>query len=283
MRNPQHTILIVCEGDNTEPLFFNSIRDLLKSGEFKIGDIEITIRPEPRVEDNDEPEIASPHKQKRKQQQLRKVNTIHETEVITGIPPLKWVLEAQKDLADGTFNEAWTVFDHDNHPARKEAFEAAKQEIIGKKVNIAFSSISFEYYLLLHFERIYYRFEKSECRMGKKLLNCNSGDCEHDCYGSKCVGGYLRNSGYFSGSTKVRKSVFPFIKDKLEIAFENSAWLRLQSEQNEQDIPEYDRNPYITTDDIVKRLTGIETNWIWILTNKKYQFKNFAIFIDNQK
>ncbi|MDO9614274.1 MAG: hypothetical protein Q7J86_07075, partial [Bacteroidota bacterium] len=89
--------------------------------------------------------------------------------------------------------------------------------------------------------------------------------------------------GYFSGSTKVRKSVFPFIKDKLEIAFENSAWLRLQSEQNEQDIPEYDRNPYITTDDIVKRLTGIETNWIWILTNKKYQFKNFAIFIDNQK
>lgn len=55
----------------------------------------------------------------------------------------------------------------------KEAFKEAEKEIDGKTVNIAFSSRSFEYYLLLHFEYLYYDFQSTECGErinGKKVL-----------------------------------------------------------------------------------------------------------------
>lgn len=62
------------------------------------------------------------------------------------------------------YDEVWVFFDKDGHPKAKEAFEMARiTEIDGKKINIAFSSRCFEYYLLLHFEPLYRAFEKSEC------------------------------------------------------------------------------------------------------------------------
>ena len=282
MKNSEYSILIICEGEKTEPFFFNSIRDLIIDEAYQIGNVEITIRPNPSTEDNEE-QKSSPNKPKRKKQQLRNVK--NEPEITEGRPPLKWILEAQKELADGTFNEAWTVFDHDNHPTRKEAFEEAEKEIEGttEKVRIAFSSISFEYYLLLHFERIYKAFEKSECRIGKKTLKCNSGEHELDCFGKKCVGGYMRNKGYLTGSTKTSTSVFPLVKDRMQLAFENAAWLRFQSHSLYPDTPKYDSNPYVTIDRLIKRLIGVNETWTWIDLDRWHVFTNLSVYISKEK
>ena len=188
MSEPYYTILLIVEGKNTESLFFNSIRDEIINGTINIGRISITIRPEPDLDptDNGKEQIGL---KKRKTRQTKIASVGEKPTTIDAPLPLKWVLEGQnEELKTGTFNEVWTVFDHDNHPARKEANDQAKVIVEGKKVRIAFSSIAFEYYLLLHFERVYKSFKKSECRKGKIVLNCSSGTHPDDCKGNLCIG-----------------------------------------------------------------------------------------------
>ncbi len=55
-------------------------------------------------------------------------------------------------------DELWVVFDKDGYTKHHEAFCKAKDN----GVNIAFSSISFEYWLLLHFEYTSSSFQKSK-------------------------------------------------------------------------------------------------------------------------
>jgi hypothetical protein len=192
---------------------------------------------------------------------------------IPGVPPLKWVLAAQDELSDGTFNEVWVVFDDDGHPTKKEAFKKAQEIINGNQIQIAYSSIAFEYYLLLHFERKYYAFQKSECRKGKVPVNCSSGNHPDDCGGVKCVGGYARQKGYWKES-KGKASLFPIIENILEIGFWNAAWLRNQSDIRAGAIPIHDRNPYVTTDAIVKRLTGFrDQHFEFIPFDKEYDIR----------
>jgi hypothetical protein len=268
VRKSKHTLLIICEGKNTEPYFFNSIRDRVIEGKYLYHDIEIHIRPEVE-EENDIEQKNVEYKPPRKPRQLLKGNKPIKDE-IPGVPPLKWVLAAREELTDGTFNEVWVVFDNDGHPAKQEAFERAQEKINGKQVHIAYSSIAFEYYLLLHFERKYYSFQKSECRKGKATINCSLGNNPEDCNGVLCIGGYARRQGYWIVS-KEKKSLFPLIEKKLEIGFRNAAWLRYQSELHDNRTAFYDRNPYITTDAIVKRLTGFQDqHFEFIAINKNY-------------
>lgn len=256
-RPSQYTLLIICEGKNTEPFFFASIRDRIMDGLYPVEAMAITIRPEPRNDvDVDNIDNTSPHRPTRKTRRLLPPRAPIEDE-IPGVPPLKGVLAAQKELRDGTFNEVWVVFDDDHHPAKAEAFSKADEMIDGKRVNIAYSSISFEYYLLLHFERIYKTFEKSECRENNRTLICSSGQHPNDCQGEKCVGGYARKRGYWQDSKSTR-SLFPLIEDKLKIGFWNSAWLRYTSQMHSNNTALYKRNPFVTTDSVVKRLTGHE-------------------------
>ena len=195
-----NTILIICEGENTEPNFIGGIRDCIIDGVYDIGNCRIEIRPEPRIIEEEETNVR-----RRKKRKLRAVTK--EPEEFIGVPPLKWVTYGCEQLKIGTYDEVWAVFDNDNHPARKEAFELAAQSINGKYVNIAYSSIAFEYYILLHFERIYKAFEKSECREGKLVTHCMLGEVR-GCGGDRCVGGYLRKNGYISKSTKDNRSTF---------------------------------------------------------------------------
>jgi hypothetical protein len=260
VRQSRYTLLIICEGKNTEPYFFNAIRDRILEGKYLANeDIAIHIRPEVEAVDDVETRNVE-YKPKRNPRTLLPGNRPVEKD-IPGVPPLKWVIAAQEELSDGTFNEVWVVFDNDGHPARKEAFQKAQETIDGKQVLIAYSSIAFEYYLLLHFERKYHTFQKAECRKGKVQVNCSTGGNHvDDCLGEKCIGGYARRQGYWK-ETKGKISLFPMIESKLETGFRNAAWLRNQSDIQAGDIPFYDRNPYITTDAIVKRLTGYQDQY----------------------
>lgn len=291
MATTKYTILVKCEGERTESLFFNSISDAIKDHVYNIGDVVINIKPTPIIGDDDSTEEDNPHKPKRKERRSKAASVGEEPIEINAPLPLKWILEAQEELGYGTCNEAWAVFDHDDHPARKEAFEEAGKAINGKKVNIAFSSRSFEFYLLLHFERIFKDFETSECRdkkntnpnKRKKSIECGTNKHIDDCHGRKCIGGYARSKGYWQ-NTKKSKSSFELIKDKLELGFENSAWLRYKSDILDSEKEIFDRNPYVTVDSLVRRLTCYEnTELIWLKVNSTYTFKDIEIIVDSNK
>lgn len=260
-RQSDYTVLIVCEGENTEPHFFNAIRDRILQKRYPVGEIVITIHPEPieskKKKDKEQEEKQNEPKEYVRERKSRSVLLGKPLpKEIPGVPPLKWVLAAQDQLKEGTYNEAWVVFDKDKHPSIKEAFDAAANDINGTKVQIAYSSIAFEYYLLLHFERYYFPFHKSECRVGNKALNCSTTIAdEGECNGTRCIGGYARKMGYWQDS-KERNSLFPLIEPLLEKGFWNAAWIRHESQLQDTESPLHERNPYLTTDSIVKRLTG---------------------------
>ena len=54
----------------------------------------------------------------------------------------------KKEKKNGNpYDKIWVVFDHDNHPNRKKAFDNSKKE----GFSIAFSAIAFEIWFLVHF------------------------------------------------------------------------------------------------------------------------------------
>lgn len=279
IRNTKHNILIVCEGVNTERLFFQSIKDRISRKVYDIGDVFIKIRPE---EIDNGKEYESKHKPTRKKRSIRESKSTFEE--IPGVPPEKWVLAAKEELRTGTFEEVWAVFDHDHHPNRKEAFEQAEERINGQCVQIAFTSICFEYYLLLHFEKIYKSFAKSECRephnsqyTNPQPYNCGKHIHTEDCYGQNCVIGYMREHSYLPAdySTKGNSSVFELISEKLLIGYIHAAWLRRMSEESESTLPVYDRNPYTNLDALVSRLTtGRVLYYHYLINGDTKSYKN---------
>jgi len=236
----EHTLLIVCEGENTEPSYFESIRDIVQSDNtYWTEGITIRVSPKPKIDMNEKENTKQTinHKKKRKQRKLQAPRTVIEFEIEDKYKdnPSRYIWEAQKGLEDGTYAEAWAVFDYDNRKYIQKAFDYASE----KKVNIAYSNYSFEMWILMHFEKNKTAFSASECREKnktafsaseskekKKVLNCNSGVEPNDCFGSKCIGGYLRNMQYLISSTKGRNSLYDQLEDKLEFAYHNAAWLR---------------------------------------------------------
>jgi len=145
--------------------------------------------------------------------------------------------------------------------------------------------------LLLHFERVFKCFESSECRdknnsnpkKRKKIIECSTDNHKDDCHGQKCIGGYARSKGYWV-STKDGKSTFGLIKNKLEIGFENSAWLRYASDVKDSHKEVFDRNPYVSVDLLVKRLTGYAgKNWVWVPIGSSTTLNNIEVLVHANK
>ncbi len=298
-----HTTLIICEGEKTEPLFFKSLLDYIEKEKKELDTI-VTLRPEPPEEEDEEvkpkPQKHKPPRKTRKTHKVEKIDK--EQKKKTEGYPLNWVMEGKAELNDETFDEVWVVFDHDNHPKRKEAFDEADIKVNEKKVQIAFSSRSFEYYLLVHFEKIYRTFEKTDCKfdenVGKgrkkrskdqrntKFVRCSTSPSKYpelDCYGKICLNGYAHAKGYWNNSddenSKDKKDFFQEIEGKLELGYENAAWVRYMSEQHQGTEPIYERNPYLTTDNIVKRLLLNREKHVWINAFSNQSIDGLKIWI----
>lgn len=259
-RHSKYVIRIVCEGDKTEPLFFTDLCDRFY-GDSKDFDVRTIPQPNIPVEDAEADSSRGSYKGKKRKVKSGGQKDVAEDEVITGVPPLKWVLYARKIMSEGV-DESWAVYDKDEHPKHEEAMAEANKIIDGKKVNIAFSSRSFEYYLLLHFEYLYYGFEATECgeriKGKKQIYECGTGkNPDKDCDGKKCINGYARKHGYWMES-KSSVSTFPLVKDKLLKGMINACRLRTESD-SKTDEPIYKRNPYTNVDILVGRLIGKET------------------------
>lgn len=263
-RNPNFAIMIICEGKRTEPNFFYCLcKDLKERG---ILTCKYAILPKSSFEKEDEETNADRGDRKRVVRELNKGKVISPdaNELFPGEQPLNWV-KAGLGYLD-TYNEVWCVFDKDGHPKQKEAFALVdKNRKEGKNINIAFSSRCIEYYFLIHFEYLYKAFEKSECNekqyKGKKsktvYFNCMTSEAVPGkaCDGSLCVNGYARMKGYWKES-KTDISLYPALRKKLYMGIRNAFKVREESYRNDTYSPIYERNPFVTTDNLVARLLG---------------------------
>lgn len=249
-RTSQYVLKVVCEGEKTEPLFFTSLFEQYFSDK---GIIASTV-PQPKIpEDNDD--VSRERGGYRGKKRTTASSPIDDEPVIKGQPPLKWVRYARYLLQEEGVNEAWAVFDKDEHPACEQAFQEADELVDGKRVNIAFSSRSFEYYLLLHFEYLYQAFQETECNSKTKVCGTDSDDASN-CHGEICINGYARSKGYWN-ETKTSESTYPLVQDRLVKGIANAIRLRAESNGNE-DTPVYMRNPYTNADRLVGRVIGME-------------------------
>lgn len=274
-------ILIVCEGAATEPNYFNWIAENISYPKEIWSKVEVShnnLLPAdislPKATElggkRKKKSFINPNKKKEKDVNLLKElfleiygqkEGVEKYEEIQAVP-LRYVAQARcLEEVSGTYDEIWAVFDRDGHTYHKEAFELAENEINGKKVNIGFSSRSFEQWILLHFEKSVNPFEKTECKNEKgKPLNCNK---HIGCQGNKCLVGYIRK--HFlptyakSNECEDLAKIMSILMKNKDKAFENAAWLKAEMKpnlaQNQGKI--YEINPYTNLDILLKRLTEI--------------------------
>ena len=273
-KNTIYTILIICEGTNSEPNYFKGIKEHIINDNIWPEGVSIDIRPKPPLEkEMDGIDNFSNHKTRRKKRKL-KANHIQIADIEDRFKsvPVRYVREAQIGLEDSTYNEVWAVFDKDYHPKTKEAFELADEVINGKQVNIAFSSISFEHWVLLHFEKNNSAFQRSECKDDqKRTINCGTQSNINDCQGKNCVAGYIKTKKYLTKYSKnAQINLYALLSGHTLKAIENTSWIKHKISGS----PVYTLNPYSTVDILVKRLLKLDDIFYWtdlnfpVLVNK---------------
>lgn len=276
-RKTKNNIVIVCEGTETEYDYFTGLKNYLgDSGKYYTIKIVPTKDPE---------EIkGGSHKRKNRKlngdrDTLRYYEQVEESRELYDKyhkQPTRYVREAQLFLKDNIYTEAWAVFDNDDFPDLENAFKLASTD---DNLNIAYSSISFEEWLLHHFERNAKVFDRSECKVDDKSIGCNK---DKGCRGEHCIAGRLRTQGYLpyykknnkDDKKKDREDFFTQTRSHLEQARINAAWLR-----HLQDGPIYERNPYTDVDVLVSRLLGLDKEYEWIKVGEKFKYNGAMITV----
>jgi hypothetical protein len=197
-RKSATTVFIACEGRNTEPAYFQRIKEHVEeSGEFAL-----TIYPD-------------------------------DTEPNPKTDALGLIEEAKRRSDE--FDEVWVVFDKDGYTKHADAFTEAHTH----SVKIGFSSIAFEHWVLLHFERCKQPFAKSQ-----------------DIIQDKLTGG----PGFFPAyAKKAHVDIYDGMSHNTHVAVENAAWLRHQQKPELSTKKIYEVNPYTDLDILVARLLGMNT------------------------
>lgn len=219
-RYPQKTIFIACEGKNTEPLYFEKIQEIKEDDEDY--PYSITIYPD----------------REEKKPKTDAVGLVCEA------------INRKKE-----YDELWVVFDKDGYTKHKEAFKLAQEN----NINIAFSSISFEMWVLLHFEKSSDSYEKSIQIIESKFLN---------------------NEMYFPSYSKSNEvNIFPFLENKTQNACINAAWLRANVLKNNPSVDIFELNPYTDIDYLVKMLLQISTSFFFCEINETFEEEDFFLKI----
>ncbi|WP_377479176.1 MAG: RloB family protein [Microcoleus anatoxicus] len=198
----KQSIYIVCEGTNTERIYFEEIAQ----------QDDVFEKYAVKVYPSEEDQIKA----------LKKEGESIKTDA------MNLVKLAKKEI--NNYDEVWAVFDKDGYTKHEQAFSNAQKH----GIKLAFSSIAFEHWILLHYEQNRTDFPKSQ----------NVID-------------YLEEAGYFTAySKKADISIYSRLKNLTQTAIENSAWLRMEMAQNLAacDHKIYELNPYTTVDQLVIKL-----------------------------
>lgn len=279
-RKTKNNIVIVCEGTETEYDYFTGLKNYLgDSGKYYTIKIVPTKDPEG---------IQGGNRQRKNRKlngdrdTLRYYEQVEESRELYDKyhkQPTRYVREAQLFLKDNIYTEAWAVFDNDDFPDLENAFKLASTD---DKLNIAYSSISFEEWLLHHFERNAKVFDRSECKVDDKSIDCNK---DKGCRGEHCIAGRLRTQGYLpyykknnkDDKKKDREDFFTQTRSHLEQARINAAWLR-----HLQDAPIYERNPYTDVDRLVSRLLGLDKEYVWVRLGEEFKYNGATILVEKE-
>ncbi|MDC8106708.1 RloB family protein [Chryseobacterium sp. B21-037] len=258
------TLLIVCEGERSEPDYFNNLRnEIVDEG---IRDYFIKILPIPSQEkiQNDVENFVE--RKGGKKRQIRQTIVKVEDFIIEDeykAQPTCYVRKAQLADIEVDYDELWVVYDKDGHPNHEEAFNLSKA--YRKNINIGFCSIAFEMWILLHFEYSTYSFNKSQCRNNlKEVFYCGKNIHAEDCAGENCVVGTIVSKGYLEYNDG-KFFEYENYKSNYKIALQNAISLR---ESITNPAPFYELNPYISLDRLVFKLKYLKIlDHIWIDEN----------------
>jgi len=190
--------------------------------------------------------------------------------------PYQLFLKAKEALEDGLANFAWAVFDKDGHPRLPETIAEAAVS----NVKIAFSSRSFEEWVLMHFQKINTTFNATECKdVSGKPTNCGSL-LVPNCAPANCLTGHIRRQNFIPAYSKKKTfDLFSAISHRTEIAIVNAAWLRFQVNASLNTAqPALDTlNPYTDVDQLIfklhERLDKIE----WGASGTNISLNNWTI------
>jgi len=197
-RKVKERILIICEGEKTEPIYFNGIKN------------------EKRVNNH----LAA-----------LKIE-LHDSKINTGKQLVELAKElkkaAQKEL--NPYDEVWVVFDKDGYTKHPETFNQAKDN----GIKVAFSSVSFEYWFLLHLVQTTKQFKKADDLIKE-----------------------LKTRGYHNYDKNLDH--YEFLKLFTDKAINNAQWLREQLEStNDKDYKCYECDAYTDVDILVEYLLNLK-------------------------
>ena len=197
IRKVNERVLIFCEGEKTEPNYFNS---LIRECDFPGRLIEVRVI------------------------KINK-NTLREL-----------VIEAKKYRPSST-DHFWVVADKDGYTKHPESFDKAR----ANNINIAFSSISFEVWILLHYEFTTREFAKSDD-----------------------VIRYIKHKHdeYEKNDEKIYKKVSQYTDN----AIQNAIRLRKYIKSANPDIAVYLMNPYTNVDELVLKIKACHKKYCKIDT-----------------
>lgn len=219
-RQLKKVLYIVCEGKNTEPIYFRGLIERQMHNHSSYA-FHVVVHDTPKTN------------------------------------PLGLV-EVARALMLYADDEAWVVYDKDGYTKHDEALALAQEQPV---VNIAFSSISFEQWVLLHFERSERAYPKSK-NIIEHLRNRN----------------YLQNYSKRSGF-----HLFRYLEKRTHIAIENAAWLRHQMYYKLQECKGriYDVNPYTTVDRLVAKLLNQPEKIIWANAHEDVHTNNLKMKVNS--
>lgn len=284
-KNSVYSVLIVCEGQNSERKYFEEFEKYLNENFQAIypNGIKFIVFPVYPFEEtiDDAGQFLTRKTNKRNVYNFESV--INEDIEDKYFPaPVRWVRYAQKQAENSGFNLVWSVFDYDNRPLDKikEAYELADESTDSDDgvVHISFSSYSFEYWLLLHYELCLKYIGHSECR--EKKVNINCGTFKHsnpkDCKGTKCLGGYLRVNGYDVGYyNKSTKSTFPALVDFINKARYHSNYVKSLPANAHKEI--WEMKPVTTVDNLIDILINFKYKINWQFDKCRIVAKKFIL------
>jgi hypothetical protein len=146
----------------------------------------------------------------------------------TGKELVKEAKNCKKEFPDDI---AWVVYDKDGYTKHPETFDMAKNN----NIKIAFSSISFEYWILIHYEYTSRPFEKSE-----NIIS------------------YLNSNKYIS-YTKASTDIYMKTKSLMNTALANAKNIKdYQAKGNSVGTPVYNFNPYTNIDELIEEIIELQ-------------------------
>ena len=152
---------------------------------------------------------------------------IRDVEENTGYELAKKVGELREKEGLPKDDIAWIVYDKDGYTEHAKTFNYADTH----NINIAFSAISFEIWILLHFAYSTKSYAKSE-----EIIKVLKNSFNHD-------------------YSKTDPNIYRKTKDKLQTAIENSKKLRNHHKASSQSNTKiYNHNPYTNLDELITQI-----------------------------